>query len=165
MRRTLLPFSAMAQALLVSVTILLASAIGPAHGAASVPPGFTQSPVVADLADSAGMEFAPDGRLFIAQDTGTLLIAKPDGTQMTFLDISAKVDSTGECGLLGLTFDPSFATNHYVYLHYTKKATATTPAHNRVVRVTARDDKAIAGSEKLIFRLDSQSETCHMGER
>jgi glucose/arabinose dehydrogenase len=163
MRKSMLLLPAMAQALLVSIAILLALAIVPAHGAASVPSGFTQSSVVADVTDSADMEIAPDGRLFIAQNTGKLLIAKPDGTLVTFLDISAKVDSTGECGLLGLTFDPGFATNHYIYLHYTRKATATTPAHNRVVRVTASGDKAVAGSEKLIFRLNNQSATCHMG--
>ena len=75
----------------------------------------------------------------------------------TFLDISTKVDSSGERGLLALTFDPDFSTNHYVYLHYTRKATSTTPVHNRIVRVTANGDRAVAGSEKLIFRLGNQS--------
>jgi glucose/arabinose dehydrogenase len=103
------------------------------------------------------MEFAPDGRLFVAEQAGKVLIAKPDGTLATFLNISTKVDSNGERGLQALTFDPNFSTNRYVYLHYTKKATSTTPAHNRIVRVTARGDKVVTGSEKLIFRLDNQS--------
>src|SRR5215217_747031 len=103
------------------------------------------------------MEFAPDGRLFVTEDAGTVRIAKPDGTLSTFLNISTKVDAKGERGLLALTFDPNFSTNHYVYLHYTKKATSTTPPHNRVVRVTASGDKAVSGSEKLIFRLGNQS--------
>jgi glucose/arabinose dehydrogenase len=110
------------------------------------------------------MEFAPDGRLFVTEDAGKLLIAKPDGTLTTFLDISSKVDSTGERGLLAVTFDPNFATNHYVYLHYTRKATATTSVHNRVVRVTTSSDRAVAGSEKLIFRLGNQTAaTDHQG--
>jgi glucose/arabinose dehydrogenase len=73
------------------------------------------------------------------------------------LNISTKVDSKGERGLLALTFDPGFSTNGYVYLHYTKKATSSTPPHNRIVRVTASGNKAVAGSEKLIFRLGNQS--------
>ena len=109
------------------------------------------------------MEFAPDGRLFVAEQAGRVRIAKPDGTLATFLNISTKVDSTGERGLQALTFDPSFSTNRYVYLHYTKKATSTTPVHNRVVRVTASGDKVVSGSEKLIFRLDNQDATHHMG--
>jgi glucose/arabinose dehydrogenase len=141
----------------------MAFAIGPARGAVILPPGFTESQVVGGLTAPTDMEFAPDGRLFVAEQAGKLLIAKPDGTLATFLDISAKVDSAGERGLQALTFDPSFSTNHYVYLHYTRKATATTPAHNRVVRVTANGDKAVAGSEKLIFRLNNQDDTHHMG--
>jgi glucose/arabinose dehydrogenase len=105
------------------------------------------------------MEFAPDGRLFVTEDAGKVRIAKSDGTLATFLNISTKVDSKGERGLLALTFDPSFSTNNYVYLHYTKKATSSTPPHNRIVRVTASGDRAVAGSEKLIFKLGNQSAT------
>jgi glucose/arabinose dehydrogenase len=100
------------------------------------------------------MEFAPDGRLFVTEDAGRVRIVRPDGTLSTLLDISTKVDSTGERGLLALIFDPDFSTNHY--LHYTRKATSTTPPPNRVVRVTANGDKAVAGSEKLVFRLGDQ---------
>ena len=109
------------------------------------------------------MEFAPDGRLFVAEQAGRVRIAKPDGTLTTFLNISTKVDSSGERGLQALTFDPGFSTNRYVYLQYTKKATSTTPVHNRVVRVTASGDKVVAGSEKLIFRLGNQRSDHHMG--
>jgi glucose/arabinose dehydrogenase len=109
------------------------------------------------------MEFAPDGRPFVAEQAGRVRIAKPDGTLATFLNISTKVDSSGERGLQALTFDPNFATNRYVYLHYTRKATSTTPVHNRVVRVTASGDRAVAGSEKLIFRLGNQDDPHHMG--
>ena len=44
------------------------------------------------------------------------------------------VNSSGERGLLGVTFDPNYATNRFVYVYYT----ATTPTiHNRVSRFTA----------------------------
>jgi glucose/arabinose dehydrogenase len=62
---------------------------------------------------------------------------------------------------LGIAFDPNFSTNHYVYLHYTQEATTTAPAHNRITRVTANGDKAVAGSEKLIFRLDKLGTNTH----
>ena len=150
-------FATIALALLASVATLLVLPIGAAQGAANLPTGFTDSPFVSGLMNPTDMEFAPDGRLFITEDAGTLRIAKPDGTLVTFLNISTKVDSKGERGLLALTFDPDFSTNGYLYLHYTRKATSTTPPHNRVVRVTASGDKAVAGSEKLIFRLGNQS--------
>src|SRR5215217_4974465 len=156
-------FATIALALLASVGTLLGLPIGPAQGAANLPPGFTDSQVVGGLTNPTHMEFAPDGRLFVAEQAGRVRIAKPDGTLATFLDISTKVDSTDERGLLAITFDPNFSTNHYVYLHYTREATATTSIHNRVVRVTASGDRAVAGSEKLILRLNNQDNTHHMG--
>src|SRR5919112_4600313 len=148
-----------ALALLASVGTLLVLPIGPAQGAPNLPQGFTDSspPFVSGLTNPTDMEFAPDGRLFIAEQAGRVRIAKPDGTLSTFLNISTKVDSLGERGLLALTFDPGFSTNGYIYLHYTRKATSTTPPRNRIVRVTASGDRVVSGSEKLIFRLGNQS--------
>jgi glucose/arabinose dehydrogenase len=160
-RSALLPLAAMTLTLLTAVGTLLALAISPAQGA--VPNGFTQSQVASGLAGPMDMEFAPDGRLFVAEEAGKVRIVKPNGTLATFLDISSKVDIAGERGLMGVTFDPNFATNHFVYLYYTRKATATTPVHNRVVRVTASGDSAIAGSEVLVFRLNNQSAQIHQG--
>ncbi len=162
MRRTLPPFALMAITFIACVGALLALPIGPAHGAA-VPTDtrFTDSQVASGLTNPTDMEFAPDGRLFVAEQAGRVRIAKPDGTLLTFLNIST--NSSGERGLQALTFDPSFATNRYVYLHYTRKATSTTPVHNRIVRVTASGDKVVAGSEKLVFRLGNQTSDNHMG--
>ena len=156
-------FATMTVALLASFGTLLVLSIGSAQGATTLPQGFTQSRVVSGLTDPTDIEFAPDGRLFVAEQAGKVRIAKPDRTLATFLDISAKVDSNGERGLQALTFDPGFATNRYVYLHYTRKATSSTPAHNRVVRVTANGDRAVRGSEKLILRLNNQNATNHVG--
>ena len=71
------------------------------------------------------------------------------GTLATFLNISGRVDSAGNAAC-GVAFDPNFSNNHYVYLYYTQKATSTTPAHNRVIRVTANDNRAVAGSERSL---------------
>jgi glucose/arabinose dehydrogenase len=152
----------MALTMLVSVGALLALTIGSAKGAEDLPPG-TPSQIVSGLTNPTDMKFAPDGRLFVAEQAGRVRIVKPDGTLATFLNISTKVDSSGERGLQALTFDPDFSTNRYVYLQYTKKATSTTPVHNRVVRVTASGDKVVSGSEKLIFRLGNQRSNHHMG--
>ena len=68
--------------------------------------------------------------------------------------------SGGERGLAGVVLDPSFATNHYIYLYYT----ATTPTiHSRLSRFTANGDVAVAGSEKIILELDTQIGTVHNG--
>src|SRR5918998_467294 len=150
-------FATIALALLASVGTLLGLPPGSAQGVANVPAGFTDSQVVSGVTNPMDMEFAPDSRLFVAEQAGKVRVAKTNGTPKTFLDISSKVDSTGERGLLAVAFDPNFSTNHYVYLHYTRKATSTTSVHNRLVRVTASSGRAVAGSEKLIFRLNNLS--------
>jgi glucose/arabinose dehydrogenase len=151
-------------AMLACVVAVLAFSADSARGAATLPPNFARSQVVGGLASPTAMEFAPDGRLFVAEQRGTLRMVKAGGKLATLLNISGRVDSAGERGLLGVTVDPSFSTNHYVYLYYTQKATGTTPAHNRVIRVTARGDRAIAGSQKLLLRLDNlSSATNHNG--
>ena len=151
-------------ALLAFVAAVLAFSANSARGAATLPPNFARSQVVGGLASPTAMEFSPDGRLFVAEQRGTLRVVKAGGNLATFLDISGRVSSAGERGLLGIAFDPAFSDNHYVYLYYTQKATGTTPAHNRVMRVTARGDRAVAGSKKLILRLDNlSSATNHNG--
>ncbi len=115
-------------ALLVGMLAVAGIAPGPAQGAANLLPGFTDSQVASGLTNPTDMEFAPDGRLFVTEDAGKLRIARPDGTLATFLNISTKVDSKGERGLLALTFDPGFSTNGYLYLHYTRKGTSYHPA-------------------------------------
>ena len=129
----------------------------------SLPAGFTQRRVVSGLVNPVDMELAPDGRIFVAEQGGRVRIVKAGGAVSTFVDLSAKVDDTDERGLLGIAFDPDFATNHHVYLDYTRKARSGDPAHNRVVRVTARGDRAVRGSEKLVFRLDALRGTHHLG--
>ena len=157
-------FAMVVCALLASVVAVLAFSASSARGAATLPPNFARSQVVGGLAEPTAMEFAPDGRLFVAEQRGTLRVVKAGGKLATFLNISGGVDSAGERGLLGVTVDPGFSTNHYVYLYYTQRATGTTPAHNRVIRVTARGNRAVAGSKKLILRLDNlSSATNHNG--
>jgi glucose/arabinose dehydrogenase len=150
--------------LLASIVAVLAFPPSDARGAATLPPDFVHSRVVGGLAGPTAMDFAPDGRLFVAEQRGTLRLVKADGTLATFLDISGKVDSAGERGLLGVAFDPAFTSNHHVFLYYTREATATTPVHNRVVRVTADGNRVVAGSEKLVLRLNNLSRaTNHNG--
>src|SRR5215208_235115 len=145
MMRRLLTLSVLAGALLACALASLAFPIGSARGKVTLPSGFGRSQVVSGLTHPTDMEFAPGGRLFVTEQAGKVLIARPDGTLATFLDLSAKVDSTSEeQGLLGITFDPQFSTNHFV-------------------RVTARHNRAAAGSEKLILRLNNLSKAFHQG--
>jgi glucose/arabinose dehydrogenase len=150
--------------LLACVVAVLVFSANSARAGATLPPNFARSQVVGGLANPTAMEFAPDGRLFVAEQRGTLRVVKAGGKLATFLDISGSVDSVGERGLLGLAFDPAFSKNRYVYLYYTQRATSTTPAHNQLIRVSARGNRAVASTKKLILRLNNlSSATSHNG--
>jgi glucose/arabinose dehydrogenase len=127
---------------------------------ATLPSNFSEKLIASGLASPTAMQFAPDGRLFVCEQTGRLRVIK-NGTLLASPFLTLTVSSTGERGLLGVTFDPNFAATRYVYVYYT----AVTPTvHNRISRFTANGDVALAGSEVVIFELDSlSSATNHNG--
>jgi glucose/arabinose dehydrogenase len=149
----------LASAALLTVTSFAAT---PAQ-AVDLPTGFNARTIARGLVAPVDLEVAPNGRLFIAEQAGRVRIRRSNGKLVTFLRLGARVDHTDERGLSGIALDPDFAGNHYVYLDYTRKATARRGAHNEVIRVTARGNHVVRGSEKLLFRLDPQPGTHHVG--
>src|SRR5262245_9695116 len=131
---------------------------------ATLLPGFTEEVVASSLADATAMDFSPDGKLFVAQQAGQMQVWQ-NGTRLRtdfFADAPLTTDSTGERGLLGIAFDPGYATNRFVYVYYT---TTANDSHNRVSRFTANTagDLALAGSEVVIWNGDAHSAGNHNG--
>ncbi len=78
---------------------------------------------VSGLASPIGLEAAHDGsgRLFVLEQVGRIRIIRNNALVSTaFLDISTKVASGGELGLLGIAFHPSFTSNRKFYINYTR---------------------------------------------
>ncbi len=131
--------------------------------AASVPTGFIDSIVVSGLSAPTAMALAPDGRVFIAEQGGTIRVVKA-GVLMPTPFVTLTVDSSGERGAIGVAIDPLFDTNGFVYVHYTVPGVVGGAAHNRVSRFTASGDVAIGGSEFVLVDLDPlSSATNHNG--
>lgn len=120
--------------------------------AATLPSGFTET-IISGLSSPTAMTFAPDGRLFVCQQGGALRVIK-NGALLTTPFMTLTVNSTGERGLLGIAFDPNFATNNFIYVYYT---VSTAPIHNRVSRFTANGDVVVAGSELIVLELNNLS--------
>src|SRR5216683_4358676 len=60
-----------------------------------------------------------DSRLFIAERPGRVRVVQGGVLQTTpFLDISSRVYTQGEAGLLSFAFDPQYSTNGFVYVHF-----------------------------------------------
>lgn len=140
----------------LALAALLLSLTG-ATGAATVPAGFVDSVYAVVPTDATAMEFAPDGRLFVAQQSGHLRIVD-QGRLLSTPFLTVAVDAQGERGLLGIAFDPGFARNGHLYVYYT----ATSPVvHNRVSRFTANANTAFAGSERVLLDLEPLGTSAH----
>ena len=127
--------------------------------AASLPSGFTET-AISGLSNPTAMEIAPDGRLFVCQQSGALRVIK-NGVLLPTPFLALTVDANGERGLLGIAFDPNFASNNFLYVYYT---VTSTPRHNRVSRFTANGDIVVPNSEQIILELDNlSSATNHNG--
>ena len=153
----------------VALAILVACPI--ASAAPVLPAGFEDEPV-ATLAAPTDLAFAPDGRLLVATEPGQLRIVK-DGALLpaAALDISPKVCSDGERGLMAVTTDPLFASNRFVYLYYTFKKHGVCPVApssqlpvNRVSRfVLGGDDHVDPASEVVLIDNIPAPQTYHIG--
>jgi glucose/arabinose dehydrogenase len=101
------------------------------------------------IANPTAIGLAPDGRIFVAEQGGKLRVVK-DGVLLPTPFLTVPVTSSNERGLLGVTFDPDYAQNRWVYVYYT----AASPVVNRVSRFTAgaaNPDVAEPGSEVIVF--------------
>jgi uncharacterized repeat protein (TIGR01451 family) len=118
--------SGLRRAVLPSIALLAFLQLSPAFPAsaeglsASVPPSF-EDVVITQLTGPTALAFTPDGRLLMTAKAGTLRVYQNGALQPTSLDISAKVCSDSERGLLGVAVDPAFAATRLVYLFYTFK--------------------------------------------
>ncbi len=118
---------------------------------------FANRPIIASMA------FAPDGRLFFTEkNTGTVGIMKDDKVLETpFVKIS-NIYTVNESGLLGLTLDPDFEENHFVYIYYTYKDSITEQIFNRLARFT--DDNNVGTEMRILLdRIPASDAGTHSG--
>ncbi|MGZ4903732.1 MAG: PQQ-dependent sugar dehydrogenase [Halobacteriota archaeon] len=103
-------------------------------------------------------------QLFVVEQTGIIKVFENNAsvsTAATFLDISDRVSSGGELGLLGLAFHPRFNENGYFYVYYT----ADNPLRSVVSRFSAshaNGTQADRSSEAIMLQV-GQPFTNHNG--
>ena len=107
-------------------------------GPISLPSGFSCDRIAAGITGASAMAYAPDGRIFICEQTGRLLVFK-GGKRLPAPFVTVEVDSSWERGLIGVTLDPHFEHNGYVYVCYVARRPYT---HHRISRFTAVGDVA-----------------------
>jgi glucose/arabinose dehydrogenase len=103
-----------------------------------------------------------DGRIFVVEQGGRIRLVKDGVLQTTpFLNISTRVLSGGERGLLSVAFHPQYATNHYFYVYFTTQ----TNGDIRIERftTTANPEVADPASAKLIITTPHSTYANHNG--
>ena len=111
-----------------------------------------------------GLAFTPDGRMLIPLKTGKVRVYKNGQLLQTpVLNISSRMCSGRESGLLGIALDPDFGTagHNYVYLFYTFRKTGVCPTDwnpanpnnpvNRVSRFIMSGDTINPSSEEVLI--------------
>ena len=147
LRRILSPITAV---ILLGLTPLLGAA-----GASAA--GFDDS-FVASIARPVALAFTPDGRLLVTGQAGRLWVYDNGNLSDTpALDLTNRICSNSERGLLGVAVDPAFASNHRIYLYYTYKKhgvcdtnTSKSPV-NRVSRFILNNTNVVSRRSEVIL--------------
>ncbi|WP_098026260.1 ThuA domain-containing protein [Streptomyces sp. st115] len=111
---------------------------------------FQRTPLAtSDLADPFELAVAPDRRVFFAQRTGKLKVVDQETMKVsTALDFAYTPEMTSQSdGLLGLTLDPGFAENNWLYLLYSDKV----EKRLNLSRFTVDGDTVDPASEKRLL--------------
>ena len=113
--------------------------------------------VISGLNFPVGMALAPDGRVFFNERlTGKIRIINPQWQLVPTQFCQITIATSGEQGLLGLTLDPDFANNKFVYVYHS----ASSPLRNRVVRYTESSGSC---TQEMIILDNLPASTNHNG--
>ncbi len=124
----------------------------------------TLTPLVTGLENPTAITHAGDGsdRIFIVEQEGRIQIIQNGNLLATpFLDISTRISTGGERGLLGLAFPPNYASKGYFYVNYTNPAGDTVVAR---YRLTNDPNVADLNSEEIILTVDQPFENHNGGQ-
>jgi glucose/arabinose dehydrogenase len=109
-----------------------------------LPADAVSEPFVSGADLPVALAFAPDGRLFYNElHTGKIRVVQ-NGALLPDPFYQFVIADQPESGMLGLTLDPNFQGNHYVYVFYTSvPVEGATTGLNQVVRLTDVGNKGI----------------------
>ena len=98
------------QGVFLTITVPLAAGTVPRLAATTIRSG---------LAIPWDLAFAPDGRMFVTERVGNILIyasAAPNAPQLANVFPVPNINASGESGLMSIELDPAFATNNLLYV-------------------------------------------------
>lgn len=148
-----------------TITLLLAASWGAAV-AAEIPDDshYQVEELAGGLSDAMEMEILPNGDVLIVQRIGGMKIWSAQSGELRDYDhIEVVIGEWGkyarESGLLGLTLDPDFSENQWLYIFYSPVE----PSEHRISRFRFTPDGL--EDEKILLRFDAAraDRVCHEG--
>ncbi|MDX1619903.1 MAG: PQQ-dependent sugar dehydrogenase [Nitriliruptorales bacterium] len=131
--------------------------------AASAAPQIRLVEVVSGLSAPTFLDAPPgDDRLFVLEQPGRVRVV--DGGRLLstpFLDITDLTDASGERGLLGLAFDPSFDGTGRFYVFFTESGSGDLRIER--YRASADPNRADRGSRSLVIEIPHRDFSNHNG--
>jgi len=126
---------------------------------------FTKTILSNDLNEPMELAVTHDGRVFFGERNGNFYVYKPADGSTTLVHQFNVMPDTKEGfgnGLLGLTLDPGYETNNYIYIFYTPN---TMPAHQNISRFKIGSDNVLdLASEKVLIEVPIELEvSAHTG--
>lgn len=116
---------------------------------------FVKTILVNDLNAPMELAVAPDGRIFFSELNGNLSVYDTR-TKQTKLVHKLPVIIKGGTGLIGVTLDPNFSRNQYIYLYYAPP-TESEPIDFQLSRFTVTPDNTLdLKSEKVLLKVPVQ---------
>ncbi len=125
---------------------------------------FTKTVLSNDLNEPMELAIAPDGRVFFVERTGKFYVYEPTTKKTRLLhDFPVKAVDKYLNGLLGMTIDPNFAKNQFLYFFYTG---VEAQQHKQLIsRIKVAPDGSLdLASEKVIIEVPIDLEvSAHTG--
>jgi len=140
--------------------ILWAAGLLPGDASGTVESCFEKIILDEHVSDPMELTVLPDLRVLFVERAGTIKVWKPD-TRATVTAGFVEVSTEIEDGLLGVTHDPGFAHNNWVYVFYSPRGSEPV---QRLSRFTLRGDALDPASERVLLTVPTQRlECCHSG--
>jgi len=122
------------------------------------PPMLALTPFASGLTSPLGFETPDDGsgRFFVVEQGGRLKIIQ-NGNMLSppFLDISSKITTGGEMGLLGVTFHPNFSSSRKFYVNYVRTLAGQIQSVIAEYSVaSATSNQVDASTERILLTVD-----------
>lgn len=125
---------------------------------------FTDTTIATGISGGTGLAIAPDGRVFVIQQTGQVRIIENGimigAPALNIGSFDSALTSSGERGLIGIALDPNFAS--YVYLHYNREYPGGLYG-NRIARFTLTGNTLDPNSMQVLLDNETSGNGGHVG--